>query len=240
MATPSTPVRFRPPLRLACVFALVLTGLPGPWLRSARAAPPARTPTPTRVYADDPGVNLAITKVLHEARSGVPLEPKPGPHGARLKFLYRMFEFRCADGPCWYYGVGMVAYPSGWIDMKGGWRALRFGIGLQGAGENKQQRDSWWQHNFMLEALLVVGLQYPWRLTPYAEFIVGLGAMHRNLYNKDNIDFAYSFGVEAGLEWFAYGRFNMSAAVGWRRSIVDTGEISLFADSVTFHVGFGF
>jgi hypothetical protein len=189
---------------------------------------------------DDPGIHRSIDEVLVEAREGEPPQPWRGPNGANVKFWYRGFEFACATGTCFYHGVGIMAYPSAWLDLEGGWRILRFGIGLQGAGEDTQQRDTWWQHNFLIEALLSVGIQYPWTLTPYAELIVGLGAIHSNLYNQDDIVFAYSFGLEAGLEWFAFGSFNLGASVGWRRSLMDIGPRTLFADSVTFQVGFGF
>jgi hypothetical protein len=219
-------------------------GATGAGTREAEAGPDAHDGAADRPawrpHADDPGIHQAIHKVLVEARTGEPVEPERGPNGANVKFWYRGFEFACATSVCFYHGVGIMAYPSAWIDLEGGWRILRFGIGLQAAGEDVQQRDTWWKHNFLLEGLLSIGIQYPWTLTPYAELIVGLGAVHRNLYNWDEINFAYSFSLEAGLEWFVYGSFNLSASVGWRRSVVDTGESSRYADSVTFQVGFGF
>lgn len=190
--------------------------------------------------ADDPGIDVAIRDVLAEARLGKPVVVVPGPHGAHLRLFWQGFQFHCAAGPCWYNGAGLVVYPSAWIDFKGGWRALRFGLGLGGAGEGSQERQTWWQHDFLLEALLVVGLQYPWKLTPYVEFVVGLGAMHRNLYNQDDVFFAYSFGLQAGLEWFVYKAFNLGATVGWRRSLMDIGPQTIYADSVYVAVGIGF
>lgn len=193
-----------------------------------------------RPHADDPGIHVAIRDMLAEARTGKVRKEPVSPSEAHLRLFYRGFDFHCATGPCWYNGAGLVVYPSAWLDLRGGWQALRFGIGLAGGGESSQTRDRWWQHDFVLEALLVVGLKYPWRLTPYAEFLVGLGAMHRNLYNKDQVFFAYSFGLEAGLELFIRGSFHIGASVGWRRSLVKTDLHVLYADSVTCSVFFGF
>ncbi len=108
-----------------------------------------------------------------------------------------------------------------------------------GAGESSQDRSKWWQHNFGLEVSLALGLQYPARFTPYGELVVGLGALHHNIYNKDFIDFAYSVGIEAGLEVYLTGHLHLAAAFGWRRSLVNAGAGTFYADSWTVSVGFG-
>jgi hypothetical protein len=225
------------PLTLALPVGLLLTG----WLAipSAALAGPARKAPTHRQYADDPGIQKTIEGVLDEARKGVLEKEREKPHGSRFRFFYRGYQFRCVDKPCLYNGVGIVAYPTAFVDSKGFWRALRVGIGLAGAGEDTQERTKWWQHNFGIEVILAVGLQYPYIFTPYLEFLVTLGALHRNIYNKDFIDFAYSFGIEAGFEVYLTGHFNLNFSVGWRRSIVDIGEKAMYADSWTFAVGFG-
>ena len=135
--------------------------------------------------------------------------------------------------------MGIMFYPTAWLDSQGFWRALRFGIGLVAAGESTQERTKWWQHNFGLEVALALGLQYPARFTPYAEFVLGLGALHRNIYNKDFIEFAYSVGLEAGFEVYLTGHFNLGMAFGWRRSVVNSPGGSFYADSWTLSVGIG-
>ncbi|MDY0004116.1 MAG: hypothetical protein RBU30_22650 [Polyangia bacterium] len=204
----------------------------------ARTSPPAREPP--RPKSDDPGIDKAIHGVLAEARTGLPRPPFDGPSGAHLRLFFRRYKFHCATGACWYDGAGLMVYPTAWIDTESGWRILRFGIGIGGAGETSQSRERWWQHDFTIEAALAFGLQYPWHLTPYAEFLLSLGALHRNVYNSDDVFFSYSFGFDAGLEWFAWKSINLAASIGWRRSIVKIGRQALYADSLTFSVGLGF
>lgn len=201
---------------------------------------PRPRPAPPRPLSDDPGIDRSIRGVLDEARIGLPMAPFTGPNGAHLRLAFRGYRFHCAQGACWYNGAGIIVYPTAWIETKSAARILRLGIGIGGAGETSQARERWWQHDFNIEAQLIAGLQYPWHLTPYFEFIVGLGALHRNLYNKDDVLFAYAFGFDVGVEWFAYRSFNLAASVGWRRSIVDSGRQSLYIDSATFSVGLGF
>ncbi len=222
---------------LATVLLMVVVAFP---VTSALAGP-SKTAPAHREYADDPGIQRSIEGVLEEARTGSFEPPATGPHGARFRLFYKGYQFLCAlENPaCMYNGMGMMFYPTAWLDSSGFWRALRFGIGLMGAGESKQDRTRWWQHNFGMEVLLALGLQYPARFTPYAEFVLGLGALHRNIYNKDLIDFAYSVGLEAGFEVYLTGHFNLNAAFGWRYSQVNTAGGSFYANSWTVSVGIG-
>jgi len=226
------------PRRLALLIVLAAVTIPaGPIL-----AGPSRAAPTHREYANDPGIQQSIQGVLEEARTGS-FEPDPtGPHGARFRMFYKGYQFLCAaaQSACMYNGMGFMFYPTAFLDSTGFWRALRFGIGLMAAGESTQVRTRWWQHNFGLEVALALGLQYPARFTPYAEFVLGLGALHRNIYNKDFIEFAYSVGIEAGFEVYLTGHFNLGASFGWRRSVVNTPGGSFYADGWTLSVGFGF
>jgi hypothetical protein len=209
---------------------------------TASVAGPSRAPPAHREYADDPGIQRSIEGVLEEARTGS-FEPAPtGPHGSRFRAFYKGYGFICTlknASACWYSGLGIMFYPTAWLDLTGFWRVLRLGIGMAGAGESKQDRTRWWQHNFGLEVALALGLQYPARFTPYGEFVLGLGALHRNIYNKDFIEFAFSVGLEVGFEVYLTGHFNLGVALGWRRSMVNTGAGVFYANSFTFSVGIG-
>ncbi len=233
----SAPARTIAPRRLALLILVASVALPTglAWAGPSQKAPPHRE------YADDPGIQRSIEGVLEEARTGSFEPPQTGPHGSRFRLFYKSYEFMCAlENPaCLYNGMGMMFYPTAWLDSTGFWRNLRFGIGLMGAGETKQATSKWWQHNFGLEVLLALGLQYPARFTPYTEFVLGLGALHRNIYNKDFIEFAYSVGIEAGFEVYLTGHFNLNAAFGWRRSLVNTPGGAFYADSWTVSLGIG-
>ncbi len=231
------PLRAVVPWALASLLLVTALALP----TDTALAGPGKAAPAHREYADDPGIQHSIEGVLHEARTGSFAEPATGPHGARFRLFYKSYEFLCAlrSPACLYNGMGMMFYPTAWLDLQGFWRAVRLGIGLAAAGESKQNRTKWWQHNFGLEVVLAAGLQYPARFTPYGEFVLGLGALHRNIYNKDFIDFAYSVGFEAGFEVYLTGHFHLGASVGWRRSVVNTGGGSFYADSWTVSVGLG-
>lgn len=219
---------------LILVTAVVLPASPS-------GAGPARAAPAHREYADDPGIQRSIEGVLEEARTGS-FEPAPtGPHGSRFRLFYKGYQFICAlESPvCMFNGMGMMFYPTAWLDSTGFWRMLRLGIGLMGAGESKQDRTRWWQHNFGLEVLFAMGLHYPARVTPYGEFVLGLGALHRNIYNKDFIEFAYSAGIEVGLEVYLTGHFNLNVAFGWRYSQVNTDGGSFYVNSWTLSFGIG-
>ncbi len=231
------PARPVAPRCLAVLSLLAAMALPA----TPSEAGPVRTPPAHRQYANDPGIQRSIEGVLEEARTGSFEPPPTGPHGSRFRLFYKSFQFMCAmeDPACLYNGMGMMFYPTAWLDSTGFWRSVRFGIGLMGAGESKQSTSKWWQHNFGLEVLLALGLQYPARFTPYGEFVLGMGALHRNIYNKDFIEFAYSVGIEAGFEVYLTGHMNLNAAFGWRRSLVNTAGGSFYADSWTVSVGLG-
>jgi len=132
-----------------------------------------------------------------------------------------------------------MTHPTAWYPLPGYWRLLRFGIGLAGAGEQHQQVDEWYHHQWGVELLLSAGLQVPMRVTPYVEFQGSLGLMHLYLYNRDAFSLAYSLSVLAGAEWFIVARMTIGVAVGWRRTIARYEGADLFADSFFLQVSFG-
>lgn len=227
-------------IALRCLAILVLIAAVAFPAGSSQAGPSRAAPA-HREYADDPGIQQSVEGVLEEARTGSFEPAATGPHGARFRLFYKGYQFLCAlqNPACMYNGMGFMFYPTAWLDLTGFWRAVRLGIGLTAAGESKQERTKWWQHNFGMEVTLALGLQYPARFTPYGEFVLGLGALHRNIYNKDFIEFAYSAGIEVGFEVYLTGHFNLGAAFGWRYSQVNTAGGSFYANSWTLSVGIG-
>lgn len=188
-----------------------------------RAEEPGSTPPP----ADEP----AIARVGAKASpAGFWARRQRGP---RLKLGYRTFSvtdlgarharYHCATADLYIYS-GLV----------------RTGLGLEG-GTETTQRD-----NFILGSTINLGAQYPARLTPFVDLILGLGVARRDLYNQDLVGFAYSFGIEAGTELFVYGGLLISAGLGWRRQVLRHGgndqveAVYVYYDSLTVKLALGF
>ncbi len=83
-----------------------------------RSAAPGRPSTPSWDQVDDPGIARAIEGVLQEARTGSFAPLGTGPHGARFRLYYKSFQFLCAlkSPACLYNGMGMMFYPTAWMD----------------------------------------------------------------------------------------------------------------------------
>jgi hypothetical protein len=204
--------------------------------RSVAAQPSPSAPA----VDDDPGIVVILESVLDEAAQVRPTPRAPFRfHGGRFRVFYEGYQFDCTTRACWYNGMGLALYPTAFVDSKGFARAIRFGIGLAAAGESSTEHMTWWQQGIALEGQLLLGLQYPARATPYVELALGLGAVHRNVYNRDAIDFAYAFGLNFGLEVFVHRGLHLLAAIGWRRSVAYPKATSRYADSVYLQVGFG-
>ncbi len=166
---------------------------------------------------------------------------EPTSQGPGLFLGYRLASFLCQVRACWFHQGVVMVYPLALLEpesLEG--KLLRFGIGLEGGMEKSLDPDKSWQHHQHAAGLLSMGLQYPWRVTPFLDFVVGLGVLHRNLYNKDFFDFAYSFGLDLGTSIFVVGRFHVTASVGWRRWAVRSDLGNLYVDSWSMTAGLGF
>ncbi len=191
----------------------------------------------------DPDVAHDLQEQFRLPPARPPARPWQGPsrQGPKVLVAYRTAQFDCVTRPCWYHQAAFVLYPIALSEPEGAsWKLLRLGIGLEGGGEVTQQPEHGWQRHQHLGALLSLGIQYPWRLTPFLDFVATLGAVHRNVYNKDLFEFAFSLGVEAGVSLFLVGSFHVTGTVGWRRWILDTEPTRIYYDSVTATVGLGF
>jgi hypothetical protein len=239
MKHPCAPLTCPPLLRSVRWLAVAVAVGASLWAgqRSVAAQPAPGAPA----VDDDPGIVVILESVLDEAAQLRPV-PRSSPfrfHGGRFRVFYEGYQFDCTTRACWFHGLGLAVYPTAFVDSKGFARAIRFGIGLAAAGESTTERTTWWQHHIALEGQILLGLQYPARATPYFELALGLGAVHRNVYNRDAIDFAYAFGMNAGLEVFAYRGLHFFGAIGWRRSVAYPKATTRYVDSVYLQVGFG-
>lgn len=206
------------------------------WGGGAQAAPKP-------FIQEDPGLDRALRKQLKKPQptTSERLARNMWRYGSRLNLAYRWGKFACATSSCPYHQFSLVIYPMAMAAPKGPfWRMVRLGVGLEAGGETTQSREKWWQRNQTIAGVLSLGLQYPYRVTPFVDFIVTLGAIHRNIYNKDLFHFAHSVGIEAGVTVFAASWFGVTASLGWRRWVIKVDPKDLYYDTLTFSTGIGF
>lgn len=187
--------------------------------------------------ADEPGPSPAEADEPALARAGKRGRPSGfwalRERGPRLKIGYRTFSVseQGDEDARYHLFTGDVYIYSGFI---------RAGLGLEG-GPETTHRD-----NFILGSTINLGAQYPSRLTPFVDFVLGLGLIRRDLYDQDLVSFAYSVGIEAGAELFVVKSLLVSAALGWRRQVFRHGDsdqveaVYVYYDSFTLKIGLGF
>jgi hypothetical protein len=124
---------------------------------------------------------------------------------------------------------------------------FRFGVDTEvGIGSDKYS--SWF---FTVGG--AVGLQYPWRVTPFvdARFIAGL--VGGSFMGQSAVSWIYMGGIEGGIEAYVAGRFYVTAAIGWAHPVFSGIDVQYvrehptlaparkdFAnDTFTFKVGLG-
>jgi len=188
--------------------------------------------------ADEPGIVAPSTEEpglqrAPAAPSGARGFWKPRERGPRLKFSYRTFSIgEMANRDARYHCFGVDAY------IYSGY--LRTGAGLE-AGFEDSQRD-----NFIASGVINVGAQYPTRITPFLDLTIGLGLLRRDVLEQDLVDFAYSVGIDGGVEVFVGAGLLVSVGIGWRRQLFrhdgndQVEPIYVYFDSFTAKVGFGF
>jgi hypothetical protein len=194
---------------------------------------------------DDPALNYALRRQMKKAPAPklpltVRLKNSVWRYGPRFSAGYRLNKFACSVGDCWYHQFSIMAYPLAMASLTNPWwRLLRFGLGIEAGGETTQKRERWWQRNQSMYGVISLGMQYPHRVTPFLDFVLTLGAIHRHIYNKDLFHFAHSVGIETGAAVFIWKHFQLGASVGWRRSVIKVDPKSLYYDSFTMNVWLG-
>jgi hypothetical protein len=100
---------------------------------------------------------------------------------------------------------------------------------------------------------LTVGIQYPWRVTPFVDGRFAAGILGGDVAGVNAITYTYMGGVDVGVELYVLGRFYLSAAVGWVRPSYRGFDLAaakahpsaplvfetFTSDSLTFKVGIG-
>jgi hypothetical protein len=95
--------------------------------------------------------------------------------------------------------------------------------------------------DFMLAEKFGLGLQYPHWVTPFAEFQTGIGLARVELFERNDLVFLYTLGVDAGAQWAVTKWLYLHAALGWLRPAMKwPGAASLDWNRLTFKLGIGF
>jgi hypothetical protein len=183
---------------------------------------------------DDPKLSRGVA--VRRPHPGYDDHPVP-----RFKLAYRALSTSgLQNDRIDFHAAELDYYPfSGWV---------RFGLdtelGLAGGAY-----DAWY---FTVGAVL--GLQYPWRVTPFLDARFNAGLIGASFMGQSAVSYIYTGGLEAGIELYVVSRLYLTAAVGWAHPVfsgidinsviahpmLDPERKDFAADTFTFKVGFGF
>lgn len=187
-----------------------------------------------RVEEDDP-------KLARAAAVERPAPPRPRRPVPRFELAYRWLRAAGLEGPPTDFNVVELKYfpSSGYF---------RFGMSAE-AGIGADLFSSWF-----LTAGASVGVQVPWRVTPFLDGRFSAGLLGGSYLGHTAVSWVYMGGIEGGASVFLVGRFHLTAAVGWTRPVFSGIDVDAlrenpllapkrkeFAnDTVTVKVGLGF
>lgn len=159
--------------------------------------------------------------------------PHPPERSAAFIFAYRQFAIRDAlqRRQSWHFASLEVSPLRRYVRLN-----LITEFGWEG-GEAAQNKD---RADFMLLAKGGLGLQYPHWVTPFVEFQGGGGVARVEVFERNDLVFVYTLGVEAGAQWAVTRWLYLHAAVGWIRPVMRNPGRTVRYDRATFKVGFGF
>lgn len=231
---------------LAIATALLLGPLIPSIARADAAAPSSATPAAPNAPVE------SVTKSASVAHAN-----------PRLKLSYRRFNV----GNFMSASASAVPLQGGQLDaylISRRW--FRLGVEAEGgagdASYSGQSAQLWYGMGG-----LSLGFQYPARVTPFVEGRFAAGALGGKMsgsipvgygasVNLDNTQVAtlmYVGGVDAGIELYTFGRFYLSAAIGWAHPVYQGPDMaamqanpsggmqtkSISADTFTFKLGIG-
>jgi len=208
------------------------------------AAPPAARPGDAPgTIATEPPVEPAVepTVVLRTAtpepdppkRLTFKRRPHPPERSAAFLFGYRTFAIRDAlrRHQSWHVVSLEVSPLRRYVRLN-----LITEFGWEG-GEAARGKD---RADLMLVGKGGLGVQYPHWVTPFVEFQGGAGLARVELFERNELVFLYTLGVEAGAQWAVARWLYLHAAVGWIRPVMRHPDRTVRFDRATFKVGFGF
>lgn len=109
-------------------------------------------------------------------------------------------------------------------------------IGFEG-GEAARSDD---RADVMLVQKFGLGAQYPHWVTPLIEFQGGVGLARVELFERNDLVFVYTLGLDGGAQWAVTRWLFLHASIGWLRPTFQWPDRSLYYDRMTFKVGVGF
>lgn len=159
--------------------------------------------------------------------------PHPPERSAAFLFGYRTFAIRDAldRHQSWHVGSLEVSPLRRYVRM-----SLITEFGWEG-GEAARRKD---RADLMVVGKGGLGVQYPHWVTPFVEFQGGAGLARVELFERNELVFLYTLGVEAGAQWAVARWLYLHASVGWIRPVMRHPDRTVRYDRATFKVGFGF
>ena len=94
--------------------------------------------------------------------------------------------------------------------------------------------------DMMLLERLGIGVQYPHFVTPLVEFQAGVGGARVELFQRNDLAFLYTLGLDAGAQWAVTKWMYLHAVIGWIRPTFRWPDRTAAYDRFTFKVGVGF
>ena len=155
------------------------------------------------------------------------------PRGPRLEVSWRTFDLAEMAGRRGRYHMFAADY----FFLSG---VLRAAAGLEGGFVDGPRG------NFLVGTDLRLGVQWPSRITPSLDLVIGLGVLRQDVLHDSLVGFAWQAGLEAGVHVFVHEWLFFSAAVGWRRlgyrqpGNDQVEPLNLFNDTLSVRVGLGF
>lgn len=198
---------------------------------------------PTSAPAERPGDGSPRAEAGVVVREAVPQpppermmfrrSPEPPERSAAFVLGYRQFEIR--DGLSRRQTWHMMS-----IEVTPVRRYVRLNLltefGWEG-GEAAREGD---RADFMLLQKAGLGLQYPYWVTPFVEFQGGAGVSRVELFERNDLVFVYTLGLDAGAQWAITPWLFLHGAVGWLRPVFRRDAGSVRYDRFAFKVGIGF
>jgi hypothetical protein len=159
--------------------------------------------------------------------------PRPPRRSAAFVLGYRQFTItdRLAREQHWHFGTIDVSPLRRFARM-----TLSTEIGVE-SGEAARGGDL---ADVMIQQKLGLGAQVPGFVTPFIEVIGGVGAARVELFERNDLVFTWSVGVDAGAQWAVTRWLYLHAAVGWIRPTLQWPGLTAYYDRATFKVGVGF